>query len=256
MSELDPATQYKTTKNLGDRGDFNARYSTFSWFEWIADHAPEPTGHVLDIGSGPGWFWASVSHRWAVNHLTLADISKAMLNAADARLSGLYQIETRQADIAALPFENASFDTVVAMHMLYHAKDPETALREIKRVLKPDGFAMITTVHDRDLEEIAAVSRAAFGSSGTDLITPVFGGTRAGALLRATFSSVQHHRCTDEYEIDDTASALAYITSFPPGISAPTHERNAFRDAFEAERLRQGGRFKATRRQDLFIARP
>ena len=47
-------------------------------------------------------------------------------------------------DIANLPFSDASYDVVMANHVLEHIDDDETAMRELYRVLKPGGVALIT----------------------------------------------------------------------------------------------------------------
>src|SRR5581483_8111164 len=50
-----------------------------------------------------------------------------------------------QADAQALPFADAAFDRVLAAHMLYHVPDQELALREIRRVLRSGGRAVLVT---------------------------------------------------------------------------------------------------------------
>jgi Methyltransferase domain len=46
-------------------------------------------------------------------------------------------------DITAMPFEDASFDTVWCSHVLEHVPDDRKAMREIARVLRPGGLAVI-----------------------------------------------------------------------------------------------------------------
>ena len=48
-----------------------------------------------------------------------------------------------QADLRDLPFENNSYDCVFASHVLEHVKEDRKAISEIKRVLKPSGFAIL-----------------------------------------------------------------------------------------------------------------
>jgi SAM-dependent methyltransferase len=254
-ADADPKVQYKTPQNLTCRAEFNARYGTVSWFGWLAQQITPPKGHVLDVGCGPGWFWKSVAGRWQPQHLTLADISPAMLEAAQARLREEFDLSTQQADVTALPFADNSFDDVLAMHMLYHADDPAKALREIARVLRPGGRAILTTVGDDDLAVMGALSREVFGSAGGDLIFPVFGGNRAATLVPEVFGAVETRLCRDRFEVDDTQAALGYITSFPPGTSASDAQRAQFGDRFEAMRVAAGGAVAMERQQVLIMAR-
>ncbi len=48
-----------------------------------------------------------------------------------------------QADLCDLPFENSSYDCVFASHVLEHIKEDRKAISEIRRVLKPGGFAIL-----------------------------------------------------------------------------------------------------------------
>lgn len=64
--------------------------------------------------------------------------------ATDLDLSRYRHMENIQkADLTALPFENASFDVVICSHVLEHIPDDRAAMREIMRVLKPEGVAML-----------------------------------------------------------------------------------------------------------------
>ena len=57
-------------------------------------------------------------------------------------------------DLTRLPFPNASYDLVYASHILEHIKDDMTAIREIRRILRPHGLAIlpVPTVGDRTVE--------------------------------------------------------------------------------------------------------
>lgn len=56
-------------------------------------------------------------------------------------------------DVCALPFPDASFDIVVANHVLEHVADDQVAMRELRRVLKPGGQAILQTPIHWDLEK-------------------------------------------------------------------------------------------------------
>jgi SAM-dependent methyltransferase len=54
-------------------------------------------------------------------------------------------IASRREDIRSLSFEDASFDVVICHHVLEHVDDDMTALRELRRVLRPGGRAVLST---------------------------------------------------------------------------------------------------------------
>lgn len=103
-------------------------------------------GDVLEIGPGYG-----VTTRWLAprtGSLTAVEVDGTM--AADLTSQFRDEVDIRHADGAALPFGDASFDTVVCFTMLHHV--PSAGLQdrmfgEIARVLRPGGrFAGIDSV--------------------------------------------------------------------------------------------------------------
>jgi len=73
-----------------------------------------------------------------------AQITTLDLNRSDVDVQG---------DVCALPFSNATFDVVIANHVLEHVADDQLAMREIKRVLKPQGQTILQTPVHWDLEK-------------------------------------------------------------------------------------------------------
>ncbi|MDH3224487.1 MAG: methyltransferase domain-containing protein [Gemmatimonadota bacterium] len=55
---------------------------------------------------------------------------------------------THRADVTDLPFDTCSFDAVICIHVLEHIPDDRKALKELHRVLKPGGWAVITVPID------------------------------------------------------------------------------------------------------------
>lgn len=79
-----------------------------------------------------------------------------MLQAARQQL-GEKRFVYAVADAQALPFADATFDAVIANHMLYHIPDLPRALAEIRRVLKPAGRFYASTIgreHMHELDEL------------------------------------------------------------------------------------------------------
>lgn len=102
-----------------------------------------PIGDLLDIGSGAGTLLKLLGPR-AVSAVGV-DTAKEMRLLARARLqrAGLAECTLRNADMHDLPFVAHSFDTVVLDEVLAQSNQPEAALREARRVLRPSGCLLI-----------------------------------------------------------------------------------------------------------------
>ncbi|WP_437890055.1 class I SAM-dependent methyltransferase [Phytobacter sp. V91] len=105
-----------------------------------------PQARVLDLGCGAGH--ASFCAAGQVAQVTAYDLSSQMLDvvAAAAKEKGLGNIETRQGYAEALPFDDGSFDVVISRYSAHHWHDVGQALREVKRVLKAGGTAIIMDI--------------------------------------------------------------------------------------------------------------
>ena len=93
---------------------------------------------VLEVGAGTGVHLASVRHGF--DEYLMTDLNAPMLDAATKRInvqSG--RVDTIAQDATALTFEDASFDRVIAAHVLEHLPQPHKVLREWFRVLRPGG---------------------------------------------------------------------------------------------------------------------
>ena len=95
------------------------------------------TGNVLELGPGYG-----ITTRWLAGHggrMTAVEVDPAL--AADLR-NQFPEVDVREGDGAALPFEDETFDAVVCFTMLHHVPSPEQQDRlfaEAARVLRPGG---------------------------------------------------------------------------------------------------------------------
>lgn len=105
----------------------------------------EAPSTVLDCGAGTGALsQALIRVLPAPVALTAIDVSTRMLEQARYALRNTNaDVTVRQADAAALPFDDNSFDMVMTAHMHEHLTDPAVALREMVRVLKPGGRLVV-----------------------------------------------------------------------------------------------------------------
>jgi len=151
--------QYATNVNLRSRIALHDRYSRspVHYPHWIFDgYAFGDEADVLEVGCGDGNIWRENLDRippgW---RLTLTDFSAGMVDAARAVLGD--RAEYAVADVQELPFADASFDAVIANHMLFHVEDRPRALGELSRVLRLGGTFRATTIrldHLRELREL------------------------------------------------------------------------------------------------------
>ena len=95
-------------------------------------------GRVLEVGAGTGFNLPHYPE--GVADLTVTDGMDGMLRRATRRAGKLgREIVTTRAPVESLPFEDGSFDTVVASLLLCSVDNQDRALAEIRRVLKPGG---------------------------------------------------------------------------------------------------------------------
>lgn len=96
---------------------------------------------VLEVGVGTGRNMPGYPRGMAI---TAVDLSPRMLARARARAAAAdVPVTLREADIQALPFPDASFDTVVGSFVFCSVPDPLVGLREIERVLVPGGQLLL-----------------------------------------------------------------------------------------------------------------
>lgn len=116
---------------------------------------------VLDLGCGAGH--ASFAVAPVARSVTAFDLSAEMLAVVTgaARERGLHNVTTEQGNVASLPFADASFCMVVTRFSAHHWLDVPAALREVRRVLKPNGLLVVIDItapeaplHDTTLQAV------------------------------------------------------------------------------------------------------
>ena len=95
---------------------------------------------LLDVGTGPGYVAGAAATRGA--SAVGVDVASRMIALAAQLHPGA---EFRQADAEALPFDDRSFDAVVANFLVPHLGRPEATITELARVLRPGGRLALTT---------------------------------------------------------------------------------------------------------------
>ena len=145
INELDEASVEKIIQRL----EFRDRHPTFTrWRETYLDKLPiETASRILDAGCGTGVVTRAVAKRTAVKcQVVGSDYSPALIDAARQQTRELKlddQIDFQINDIHSLNFEDGYFDIVIAHTVITHVANPEVAVKELRRVVKPSGIVAI-----------------------------------------------------------------------------------------------------------------
>lgn len=123
------ATSYDKSIGFFERKVFGTEHR-----QWACQRA---AGKTLEIAVGTG---LNLSHYPSGVSVTGLDLSPEMIEIARERANSVeIEVELIQGDAHQLEFPDDAFDTVVATYSLCNIPDPERAVAEMKRVLRPDG---------------------------------------------------------------------------------------------------------------------
>jgi ubiquinone/menaquinone biosynthesis C-methylase UbiE len=239
------ARQYQDSSNLDIRKNFHKKYSTNSieFTDWIISKIKFFKGcRILEVGCGTGSLWENEAQLIdTFSELVLTDISKGMLDLVKERYAGRKNIQIQAMDVLDMPFENKSFDIILANSMLYHVSDLDLALENIQRILRDDGVFYATTFGKDGL--IQTIQHAMFEMGLSDLkqIDDIsFTLENGSELLRKHFSVVEEETYENHLEVVEPLDLVEYIFS----MSSMSHIDRSHRDKmiayFESKIDRQG----------------
>jgi SAM-dependent methyltransferase len=180
-----------------------------------------------------------------------------MLEAARAVVTPIDSIDLVAAeacDAQDIPFDDASFDVVVANHMLYHVPDPTRAAAEFARVLRPDGVLLAATNGPDHLDVITEISRQVLGWSSLDFVDRRFGRSNGAAILERAFGDVAWHRHPSTLVCDDPSAVVAYIRSSASGQEASPDQLATLSRVVEERFETAGGAVEMSMESGCFVA--
>ena len=150
---------------------------------WGLTHVSiKPTDTILDVGCGGGRTIATMAKAVSRGRVFGIDYSATSVDVArrmNAAAIGAGRVDIQEGSVSVLPFPAATFDLVTAVETHYYWPDLENDLREIRRVLKPNG-------------RVVLIAEAYRGRRADWLYRP------AMRLLRADYRTPNEHRAALE----------------------------------------------------------
>jgi ubiquinone/menaquinone biosynthesis C-methylase UbiE/glycosyltransferase involved in cell wall biosynthesis len=104
---------------------------------WLAEQDTIKLGDVLDVGPRDGYIMALLKEKGAntVRGLEVSPPAVAFLKT--------HGFDVAEGDVRQMPFADASFDLITCLHVLEHVPEPDKAMREMWRVLRPNGWLFV-----------------------------------------------------------------------------------------------------------------
>ena len=102
-----------------------------------------PGAKVLEVAPGPGFFAIELA-KIGKYEITGLDISKSFVDIAKGNAQQEHvEVDFREGNVSQMPFAEASFDFLLCRAAFKNFSDPVGAIREMRRVLKPGGRALV-----------------------------------------------------------------------------------------------------------------
>lgn len=255
--------QYKTAVNISARIELHRRFSLnpVPWFEWIASMIPvEAMGRVLEVGCGSGELWKYFDQEiLRKKEIHVTDVSSGMVEDAAQLLkkSGRDTLIFETEDCQKLSYPPESFDGVIANHVLFYVKNLPGALREIRRVLKPDGVFYCSTYGKEHMKEITLLVREFDPRITLSQVAlyELFGLENGEAVLKEVFGEVEKVMYDDCLVVDEAEPLLDYILSCHGNQSEILSQRQLEFKRFLQKKIREKGGIRITKMAGVFLCR-
>lgn len=257
-------TQYQNAGNISARINLHAMYSVNKqgWFKWIYEQGNIAAHNkVLELGCGDGRLWVdnidSVISQNIKPYITVSDISEGMVNDARRNITKAYEkcakknesiadinnniFEYDVSDCQNMLYDDASYDCVIANHVLFYCEDIDKACEEIVRVLKPGGVFVCATYGSRHMQEISQLVKE-FDKRivlAADNLYDKFGLDTGDKQLEKYFPSVDIRRYDDCLKVDKAEPLVEYILSCHGNQNQYLLDRYSDFKAFIQKKLRK-----------------
>lgn len=256
--ESELKSQYQNASNINARIALHRDYSTNpeGWFHWLFSNIQFVSGmRILELGCGNGDLWTenidclpdSVS-------VVLSDSSEGMVHEVQRKLGKDPRFSFGVFSMDSIPYEDSSFDAVIANHVLFYSSDIHETLHEISRVMKPGGFLYCSTFghsHMKEITELVQKFNLEIRLS-SEALYEVFGLENGKEILSSVFSSMSCLRYPDSIVLSSAEPLISYILSCHGNQNRLL--LNHYKEFSDFVRDEVSGGFYITKDAGLFIA--
>lgn len=250
--------QYQNASNVSARINLHQLYSQNKqgWFPWIYEQCNVKNRmRILEIGCGDGTLWKHNMNMIPDDvEIVLSDISEGMLRDArrtlDVERKGF---DYKVFDCHEIPYENESFDLVVANHVLFYCENIGQVCGEIQRVLKKNGRLVCATYGSSHMKEISDLVQG-FDERivlSAEKLYEKFGRENGRQILESHFTNVVWKQYEDYLVVPEPEPLIAYVLSCHGNQAQYIMDRyNDFR-AYVKKKIRKG--FLITKDAGIFV---
>ena len=212
--------QYQNATNISSRINLHSLYSQNKqgWFPWIFQQCHiKPRPRILELGCGDGTLWTDNLALIPEDiSITLSDISSGMLRDARRAIgSSDTRFAFRAFDCKKIPYKDESFDLVIANHVLFYCDDIPAVLKEICRVLSPEGHFLCSAYGKTHMQEVSQLvedfdERIVLSA---DKLYERFGRENGQKILEPFFPDAKWHSYEDFLLVQDAEPLISYVLS-------------------------------------------
>lgn len=211
--------QYEDDANINARIRLHHDYSVNpeGWYHWLyRQYDIHPGMKILEVGCGSGTLWSENIDRVPRDtEVVLSDKSEGMLRDVRRICSTHPGFHPMRFDCAEIPFDENTFDLVIANHVLFYCEDLNRVFAEISRVMKKGAVFAASTYSENHMKEIRTLAEG-FNEEirlSREPLYEKFGLANGRDLLSPWFSDIEERRYEDAIETKDAECLISYILS-------------------------------------------
>ncbi|WP_392486814.1 class I SAM-dependent methyltransferase [Haloimpatiens sp. FM7315] len=235
--------QYENILSLNERQNFHEKYSINKegFKSWLyKQYEFTKMCSILELGSGKGDLWKNhISDIVPEFKLVLSDFSDGMVEYLRNEYDK-FPVDIKKIDIQDIPYDNDTFDIIIANSMLYHIPNIDKALCEVYRVLKKGGKFYTATFGENGLTKFIFDTLKELQLVNENKTNVSFTLQNGYEQLRMHFANVQCREYYDRMEISESKDLVEYIYSMTSMEGLSESQKTTMIDFYEKKKNAAG----------------